>query len=295
MLPSLRPITSFLSTRIADSYNYLTDSEVARGEKYAVLRHSRPFIIYRGTKTSLTVTVLGDSSFPKDRRVFLQRRGYRTALLGWSIGTVLGGSYLPGIEVTPVERGFVSSLPSSVTKDIARLCPDLRALETLTVHIPVASGDGYFRLRITKSDGRTAIAHSPAFRVGSLSLSSAHPQGATLMGLIPELTVRTTFLGFTASAYAAFYAAFPLLKIAEWTPGPWKQYAVRALYSHTLSPEQQERVQRGVAQGRQGFSSAQAGMTRRIPFGAVGVRTDADLIKDDELGRGGVSFDHARS
>lgn len=293
MLPYVGPVLSFVSSRISDSYNYLTDAEVAVTNKYAVLRHSRPFIIYRGTKTRLTVTVLGTLALPDDRRVFLQRRGYRTALLGWSLGSSFGGSHLPGIEITPITHGNPADLLPSVPRDISRLCPTMKPLQTLDVHIPVASGDGYFRLRITKGDGKTTIATSPVFRVGSISLSSAHPQGATLFGLVPELVLRSAFIGVTASAYAAFYAAFPLLKVAEWTPGPWKQYAIRALYAQALSPEQQARVERGVEQGRQGVASAHAGLSRRIPFGAVGVRTEADLVKDEERGRGGVWYDHA--
>jgi len=93
--------------------------------------------------------------------------------------------------------------------------------------------------------------------------------------------------------YAAFYAAFPFLKAAQWTPGPWKAYAARVLYTRAFTPEQQAAVQQNIERGRQGVSDARAGATKAIPFGAVGVRTDADVIKDDELGRAGVWYDYA--
>jgi len=58
-----------------------SDAELEHGERYSVLRHSRPFVIYQGVKTNVAISVFGDQSLPSDRRVFLQRRGYRTALL----------------------------------------------------------------------------------------------------------------------------------------------------------------------------------------------------------------------
>lgn len=92
------------------------------------------------------------------------------------------------------------------------------------------------------------------------------------------------------SAYASFYATFPLLKLAEWTPGPWRQYAVRALYTHALSPENQDRVTQNISRGREGLQKANESIYKTVPFGAVGVRTLADLEKDQGLGRGGRCF-----
>ncbi|KAH7090046.1 hypothetical protein BKA62DRAFT_726279 [Auriculariales sp. MPI-PUGE-AT-0066] len=293
MFPSLRPVWNFVSSQVATTYNYITDAEVERGDKYTVLRHTRPFVIYQGVRTTVPITILGETPLPSDRRVFLQRRGYRTALFGWSVGGMLGGSHMPGIEVTPVTDQPISSISSSIMKDIARICPHLNPLQTLSIHIPVASGDGYFRFRVTKADGRTALATSPVFRVGSISLSSAHPQGATLIGLAPEFVLRSVSLGATTAGYAAFYAAFPFLKLAQWTPGPWKTYAARALYTHALNPEQQQAIENNVARGRQSVDDARATAVKRIPFGAVGVRTDADIAKDDELGRAGVCYNHS--
>lgn len=125
------------------------------------------------------------------------------SLRGWTLGGILGGSKLPGLEVTPVASEPYLSLPASqrthFDKDISRLFPPSTAgtqqpLETMLVHIPVSSGDGYFRLRITTDNPRKSVAASPVFRVGSLSLASAHPQGASLLGLVPEMLVRSAFV-----------------------------------------------------------------------------------------------------
>lgn len=107
--------------------------------------------------------------------------------------------------MTPDDELPISALAPRQKKqtdeDINRLftAPDInigkqQPLQTLLVHIPVASGDGYFRLRVTTSNPNKTIAASPVFRVGSLSWSSSHPQGATVAGIVPELLVRTAFV-----------------------------------------------------------------------------------------------------
>jgi hypothetical protein len=219
--------------------------------------------LYQGANTTVPISIFGPEPLPKDRRVFLQRRGYRTGLLyvgftlistrnsynvcrGWTLGGLLGGSKLPGLDVTPAtsERWnspttLTSKQQTQIDKDISRLfsppsdIPHSRLLETLLVHIPVRSGDGYFRLRITSANGRKTFAESPVFRVGSLTWSSAHPQGATPLGLIPEIGARSVFLSGQAAAWAAFYAAFPFLKISQMVPGlsGWSQRMLQWAYT----------------------------------------------------------------
>jgi hypothetical protein len=81
-----------------------------------------------------------------------------TVCSGWTIGGLLGGSKLPGIEVTPEATERYSAVPSNLKTifevDIEKLWKPYnlahqQLLETMQVHIPVASGDGYFRLRVT--------------------------------------------------------------------------------------------------------------------------------------------------
>lgn len=132
---------------------------------------------------------------------------------------------LPGIEVTPASQEPYSALPPSVNKsfeaDIESLwrpynLPHHNLLETLQIHIPVASGDGYFRLRITPQDRPKEtvctslwlkgmlicmqLAASPVFRVGSTTWASASPRGATIASLVPELLIKTTFSTVNAAS-----------------------------------------------------------------------------------------------
>ena len=122
---------------------------------------------------------------------------------GWTLGGYLGGSKLPGIEVTPErEESWTThshQRQKHLNKDVSRLfdqsqVPEQQLLQTVSVHIPVRSGDGYFRLRITGEKPSDLLAESSPFRVGSLTWSSAHPQGATPIGLVPEVVVRSGFL-----------------------------------------------------------------------------------------------------
>ncbi|THH08855.1 hypothetical protein EW145_g2431 [Phellinidium pouzarii] len=289
---------SCLYDYVGETYNFMTDRKVSYGDHYSILRHSKPFVVYQGTKTQVPITIFGDARLPEDRKVFLQRRGYRTGIFGWTLGGMLGGSKLPGIDVTPAEELESSSLParrlSQLNADISRLFfsqqYSQKPLQTLIVHIPVSAGDGYFRLRVTAGDEHKTIAVSPSFRIGSLSWSSAHPQGATPAGLVPELLVRSVFVAAKTTAYASFYATFPFLKLAEWTPGPWRQYAMQALYTHALTKDQQAQVSDNISKGKVGYQRAHESIYRKVPFGAVGVRSTADLEKDELLGRAGSWF-----
>lgn len=167
---------------------------------------------------------------------------------GWTFGGLLGGSKLPGLDVTPASseswdrpKTIGSKQQTQIDKDINRLfdpskipipSTESHLLETLLVHIPVRSGDGYFRLRVTSANGRKTIAESPVFRVGSLTWSSAHPQGATPLGLVPEMGARSAFLAGKTAAWAGFYAAFPFLKISQMIPGlgVWSQRMIQWAY-----------------------------------------------------------------
>jgi len=301
---SFKSITGALYSRIGDAYNYLSDGEVSYGKNYAVLRHSRPFILYRGTKTNVLISVFGNEPLSSNRKVYLQRRGWRTGLFGWAIGGLLGGSHYPGIDVTPVVSSTTTNQELSqsemlaIKNDITRLLSESTSSQyphqqTLCVHIPVASGDGYFRLVITTSPSSLSVAGipslvaaSPVFRVGSIAFSSAHPRGASLLGLVPELLARSLFVAGKTAAYAAFYAAFPFLKVATWIPGPWKQWALQMLYN-TAGGEERFQLQSRVDRMNQSLKKANDKLYKSVPFGAVGVRTAADLLKDDELGRQG--------
>ncbi|PVG04292.1 hypothetical protein CPB86DRAFT_778559 [Serendipita vermifera] len=298
MTSTVTSVASRIFSWVQSTYEYLTHGEVAVSEKYSVLRHSRPFVLYRSTKTTVPISIFGSQPLPKNRRVFLQKRGYRTGLFGWTIGSLLGGSKLPGIEVTPATQESYSSMPSSLRssfkKDIETIwrpyqLANHQLLESMQVHIPVSSGDGYFRLRITPHDKpRETIAVSPTFRIGSVTWASASPQGATIVGLAPELIVRSAFLSAQAAMWAGFYVMFPIFKITHWTPGPVKSFIVKNAYQYAGGPDPQTIDEQYRITER--MKKAQENFNRKVPYGAASIRTVYDLEKDEELGRQGVAY-----
>jgi hypothetical protein len=181
-----------------------------------------------------------------------------------------------GLEVTPATTASSTTLDRSQTKsltsDIIRLVPSSITEtyphhHTLIVHIPVQSGDGYFRIVVT-TESKKQLAHSPVFRVGSLTLASAHPRGATLLGLVPELVLRSLSVAAHTAAFAAFYTAFPFLKLASWMPGPWKQWALNVLYSRTGGEERwalRDRIDKANVRWKQANDKVRDMLPFRVP------------------------------
>lgn len=254
--------------------------------------------MYRATKTTVPISIFGSKPLPKKRRVFLQKRGFRTGLFGWTIGCCLGGSKLPGLEVTPATHEAYSSMPpsllSSFERDIERMWTPYNLThhhlqESMQVHIPVASGDGYFRLRITPHDKpKETIAASPVFRIGSIAWSSASPQGATLIGLVPELVAKSAFVTANTAMWATFYALFPIFKLTHWTPGPVKTFVAKNLYQYVGGPDPGTLDEQYKVTER--MKAAQDNFNRKVPYGSASIRTIYDLEKDEELGRQGIAY-----
>ncbi|KAJ7737424.1 hypothetical protein DFH07DRAFT_94579 [Mycena maculata] len=71
-----------------------------------------------------------------------------------------------------------------------------------------------------------------SFHVRSLSLSSAHPHGASVVTVPPELLVKSGSVAATTAAWASFYAAFPFLKVVQMVPGTstWGTWALNRAY-----------------------------------------------------------------
>ncbi|KAJ7479567.1 hypothetical protein FB451DRAFT_1171673 [Mycena latifolia] len=83
------------------------------------------------------------------------------------------------------------------------------------VHVPAAAGNRYFRLLVKSSKGQV-LAATAFFRVGSLSLSSADPRGASVVMLVPELALKNAAVTVYTAAWASFYAALPFLNAGMW-------------------------------------------------------------------------------
>ncbi|KAJ7696211.1 hypothetical protein B0H17DRAFT_1053931 [Mycena rosella] len=261
------------------TFHALNDAEpkYIPGAAYSTVRHTRPWVYYQGTATVVPISILGRKPLPAERTIALQRRGWRTGLLGWTLGGWVGGTLGKDLDL----RAFLDA-PGAPAEH--------RALETDFVHIPVSAGDGYFRL-IVKTAGGRVLAETASFRVGSLSLSSAHPRGASLVTVVPELVLKSGSVAASTAAWASFYAAFPFLKVAQMLPGThsWGNWALNRAYKlaggEQTAAELKERYR--VEERRM---RAEESVYRTVPFGSVGVRTAYDLEEDAKMGKGGVYF-----
>ncbi|KAJ7898637.1 hypothetical protein B0H14DRAFT_2674952 [Mycena olivaceomarginata] len=274
------------------------------GAPYSTVRHTRPWVYYQGISTVVPISILGRTPLPADRTISLQRRGWRTGLLGWELGSWIGGTLGKELDVTPVSSGYWKTLDARKQAQYdgeiqqflqsATAPKDHRVLETDLVHIPVSAGDGYFRLLVkSKKSGKT-LASTASFRVGSLSLSSAHPRGASVVTVVPEIVLKSASVTTTTAAWASFYAAFPFLKAAQMLPGTstWGTWALNRAYKaaggEQTAAELKERYK--VEERRMRMEES---VYRNVPFGSVGVRTAHDLEEDAKMGRGGVVFPRA--
>ncbi|KAJ6532889.1 hypothetical protein DFH09DRAFT_993526 [Mycena vulgaris] len=283
------------------TFHALNDAEphYLPGASYSTVRHTRPWVYYQGTATVVPISILGHKPLPAERTISLQRRGWRTGLLGWTVGGWVGGTVSKEVDVTPASAGHWATVEAKkraqYDKEIRAFLDsvgapkDHRALETDFVHIPVSAGDGYFRL-LVKHSGRV-IASTASFRVGSLSLSSAHPRGASVVTVVPELALKSGSVAANTAAWASFYAAFPFLKAAQMLPGTstWGTWALNRAYKlaggEQTAAELKERYR--VEERRM---RAEESVYRTVPFGSVGVRTAYDLEEDAKMGKGGICF-----
>lgn len=280
------------------------DTRINYSRHTAILRHSSPFVYYRKFNTIVPISVFGTpGSLPNDRRIFLQRRGWRTGLFGWSIGALLGGTFGKSkeIEITPVksERSVAaisdevlsSSTKTAIAKEIDNASVgEMKLLETAVCHIPASSDDGYFRIRVTTASG-AEIATTPAFRIISSSLNTASPRGATIFQLPIELFAATSAKTAQVGAWGFFYACFPFLKLASWLPGGASQATINTLWRWAGG---QQRLDDAREAYHVDERIAQAGELRdradkSVPWGAIGVRRAFDIEADRNLGRQGIS------
>ncbi|KAJ7641051.1 hypothetical protein FB45DRAFT_1053673 [Roridomyces roridus] len=286
------------------TFHALNDAEpcYTPGSTYSTVRHTRPWVYYRGVSTVVPISILGSKPLPEDRMITLQRRGWRTGLLGWTIGGWLGGTVGKETDVTPAAEGKWDKVDSSrksqfdrearefLTSAVAPQEPEHHVLETAFVHIPVAAGDGYFRLLVKNAKGMV-LAPTATFRIGSLSLRSAQPRGASPVTIIPELVLKSASATATAAAWASFYAAFPFLKIGQMIPGSsgWSTWALQRAYRSAGGETNMEELREKYRVEERRMKAEEA-VYRTVPFGAAGVRTAYDLEQDAKMGRAGVWF-----
>ena len=259
----------------------------------------------------------------------LVRRGWRAGFFGWAVAKYLGAKTVKGIDVTPVtEHGRANSQSAldgasggsqvkirtsfserkleSYEKESKRFIADYQQTQasaeeasgsngskeqlvpvaTHFVRIPAKAQDGYFRVVLRYPDGAMAI--SPDFRIYSFSLSSACPRGAALFPptIAPELVIRAV----STALYTLLLGLFPVASILQKVlPKKWSRSMMQWAYHKVGADEKAEKMMQKY-QVQEKLSTAKTGVLETVPFSGAGIRTDYDLAKDEEYGRGGVTY-----
>ncbi|KAF9895120.1 hypothetical protein FE257_000022 [Aspergillus nanangensis] len=159
---------------------------------YTILRHSHGVVFYRGSTTSVTVSVFSDTPLPPDRTLWLQSKGW-TGKTGMRAKALLHltddwldvtpSLALRAAQVNPPdERAWQRDIAKFQKKASGRL-RDHRLRETIVARIPVEAGDGYFQLILCQGAKKKKLCASPVFRVLSTSISPSSLRGASLSTL----------------------------------------------------------------------------------------------------------------
>lgn len=182
---------------------------------YSIIRHSHALVWYRGSSTTVSITILSDTDLPPTRTVWLQQKGY-SGNVGMSLKALVGttGNWL---DVTPATKAASENLPENdergIQRDLKRFAKKASGRqkkhiprETHVVRIPAAATDGYFRLVLCAGEeGKKILCGCPVFRIASTSTDVSVVRGASLKTMPLEVGVK---VGSTvAQTFAKKYTA----------------------------------------------------------------------------------------
>lgn len=166
-----------------------------------------------------------------------------------------------------------------------------RVLGTYKCRIPVETGDGYFRLWVTLPSpvarGQIGIG-SPTFRLFSFSLTSASPRGAALLPvpvIVPELALRSVSIALTTLVYGLFPVATIIDKLL---PRWMSRRFINWIYTRVGAKNKTEQLKEKYQVDRKMEQAKE--QVKKVPFASAGIRTDWDMERDAQRGRGGWAY-----
>ena len=204
---------------------------------YSVLRHSPGLVYYKGSSTSVTITIFSDAPLPADRTLWLQRRGF-SGDLGMKTSALFGTSS-SWIDVTPSSEALVADVPESDERvwqrDIKKFVKKAAshrhlskqvARETCVVRIPASADDGYLRILMCAGGGsKKVLCPSPIFRVASLSTDVSIMRGASLTTMPLEMGLKVASM---VGERAVSNFTIVQDKVKKFQPAILKKEAVRS-------------------------------------------------------------------
>lgn len=159
---------------------------------FTILRHSHGVVFYRGSTTTIAISVFSDAPLPPNRTLWLQSKGFsgKTGMRAKAF-LRLYDDWLNVTPTMPVTADQVSQSDERAwQRDIGKFRqkpPTHQLRETIIARIPVEAGDGYFCLVLCRGEKKNVLCTSPVFRVLSTSTDPSSIRGASLSTLPLEL------------------------------------------------------------------------------------------------------------
>lgn len=219
--------------------NHPTESN----KHFTILRHSHAIVFYRGSTTSVTVSVFSDAPLPPGRTFWLQSKGYtgKTGMKAKALFrlhddwvNVTPSVALRADQVDPAnERAWQRDVTKFRKKAPAKVRDAHQLRETVMARIPVEAGDGYFQLVLCQDAKKKVLCHSPVFRVLSTSADPSSIRGASLSTLPLELGAMalSTYAQTVAQAFLSPATSKVQNKLQSYQPSAVKQTAGQTAFS----------------------------------------------------------------
>ncbi|OGM44218.1 LipA and NB-ARC domain protein [Aspergillus bombycis] len=209
---------------------------------YTILRHSHGIVFYRGSTTSIAISIFSDTPLPADRTYFLQSRGWtgKTGMKAKALFRltddwldVTPSFALRANQVSPGdERAWQRDINKFRKKAPSKLLSH-KLRETIVARIPAEAGDGYFQLNLCQSAKKKVLCSSPVFRVLSTSLDPSSLRGASLSTMPLEVgaMVLSTYAQTAAQAILNPVTSAVSNRLSPYKPGTVTQTAAETAYS----------------------------------------------------------------
>lgn len=219
--------------------NHPTESN----KHFTIMRHSHGIVFYRGSTTSVTVSIFSDAPLPPDRTLWLQSKGYtgKTGMKAKALFrlhddwvNVTPSVALRADQVNPAsERAWQRDIAKFRKKAPAKVRDAHQLRETVMARIPVEAGDGYFQLVLCQDAKKRVLCYSPVFRVLSTSADPSSIRGASLSTLPLELgaMVLSTYAQTAAQTLLSPVASKVQNKVQSYQPSAVKQTAGQTAFS----------------------------------------------------------------
>lgn len=231
---------------------------------FTILRHSYGVVFYRGSTTSVIVSIFSDTPLPPDRTLWLQNKGWtgKTGMRAKALFRVnddwLNVTPSVALHASQVdsadERGWQRDIAKFRKKAPAKIRDRHQLRQTIMARIPVEAGDGYFQLVLCQGMKKKVLCGSPVFRLLSTSVDPSSIRGASLSTLPLEVGAMVLSTYAQAAARTALTPASAAVqnKLQTYHPSMTKQVAAEKVVQMSKAKDKVESILDVGARGQDG-------------------------------------------